>query len=253
MLCYNIWEVISVQRYFLEIPKIIDNKAVITGSDSHHIKNVMRMKLGDEIIVCDESSHCFLSKITQFSLDQCHVDIIKEVPSNNNKIRVDIAQSLIKKDAFEFVIQKSTELGVNNIVPLKTKNSIIKIDEKKMDAKLKRWNTIAKEASEQSERSARAKVCEPLSLTDLSYDAYDYVLVMYARGNDHLFSKDIVEAGKNVLVLIGPEGGFDQKELGFLKKLSNTRFFTIPNRILRSETASMYMLSVLDYLSEIGG
>ena len=252
MLCYNIWEVISVQRYFLETSEITNSKAIINGQDFHHIKHVMRMKIGDKVVICDKNSHCYLSEITDFNMDGCVVKTIEELTNKNRMIQIDIAQSLIKKDAFETVIQKSTELGVRTIIPLMAKNSIIKIDDKKLDSKHKRWNTIAKEASEQSERNTKAMVQKPLSIAELSYDQYDYVIVMYARGKESNINADMLKTDKKLLLLIRPEGGFDLKEIAFLKDQSNTIFFTIQNRILRSETASIYMLSVLNYLSEIG-
>jgi 16S rRNA (uracil1498-N3)-methyltransferase len=244
--------VISVQRYFLETSEITNNKAIIEGQDFHHIKHVMRMKKGDKVVICDRNSHCYLSEITDFDMNVCVLKTIQELPKKNKTIHIDIAQSLIKKDAFETVIQKSTELGARSLIPLKAKNSIVKIDDKKIETKLNRWNTIAKEASEQSERNTKALVQKPLTIQELPFDQYDYVIVMYARGKESNISADLLKNGTKLLLLIGPEGGFDSKEITFLNEQSNAILFTIPNRILRSETASMYMLSVLDYLSEIG-
>merc|ERR1711879_1125444 len=215
----------NMQQYFVD--KIENNQALITGQDAHHIKNVMRCNIGDNFRVCNRGT-CYFGTIEELTKTAVLVFLGEAYQSTELKIKVDIAQSLIKREKFELMIQKSSELGVRNIVPIKAKNSVVKINSNKEDSKIKRWNTIAKEACEQSERSRKASVESPKTLKEVDYTLYDKVYVLYAREDNKQLSFDNVLFDK-VLVVIGPEGGFAKEEIEYLDSLENSEVVSLGN------------------------
>ena len=170
-----------MQRYFIDKLNEKEMTAILTDGDFHHIKNVMRCKVDDQIIVCDKDGACYKSSIMFFAdnIVKCRLD--ESMSDNDLPVRVDIAQALIRREKFEYMLQKSTELGVNYIIPTITKNVIVKLDGSKADKKVKRWNLITKEASEQAHRSSLSTVTDVIRLEDLNYGEYDKVLVAYEQ------------------------------------------------------------------------
>ncbi|XFA99445.1 16S rRNA (uracil(1498)-N(3))-methyltransferase [Candidatus Izemoplasma sp. B36] len=238
-----------MQRYFIENKYFNDNLIKITNNDFHHMKHVMRYKLGDQVVVVNYDKEVFLTKIIEFNKKDCLLEIIDEIKLEDNHFDLTIAQSLIKKDHFELVLQKTTELGVSKIIPLHTKRSIIKIDD--FAKKKQRYETIVKEASEQSERISLPIVSNMMSIKDIDYSIYDLVFVCYARNNEtDKLSEYLINANKNtkVLFFIGPEGGFTKDELEYLDDKS--QFISLGKTILRSETAAIYIASVYRYVME---
>lgn len=235
-----------MQRYFIENKYFNKNLIEITDKDFHHIKHVMRNKINDELVVCSYKNQAFKTKITSFQKNSVIVEIVEELAIDFNIMNLTIAQSLIRKDNFELVLQKTTELGVKEIIPLLTERSLIKVNDQAK--KLNRYKLIVKEASEQSERSNIPIITEVTKLEDLLYHKYDMVLVAYARENeDNKLSEALKTFDKsmNVLVLIGPEGGFSDKELELLK--DKAKFISLGKTILRSETAGIYITSAFRY------
>ena len=235
-----------VQRYFVEDKYFEGDFVTIENNDFHHIKNVMRLHLEDVIVVCNYSGQTFKAKIIEILKDSIVLKILEEIIREDNTMNLSIAQALIRKDNFELVLQKVTELGVSEFYPLETIRSIIKIDN--FAKKHERYKTIAKEASEQSERTKPTVVNQLSTIYDLPLNNYDYVLVAYAReGNDHSLISQIrrIAKTKKVLVLIGPEGGFDDKEIEFLK--SKSKLVSLGKTILRSETAAIFVASAFRY------
>ena len=237
-----------MQRYFIRKLDEINKKALLENNDFHHVKNVMRKRVNDEIIVCNNDV-CYQGIIEVFGKKDCLVNLISRLPKPEKDYKITIAQSLIRRERFELMLQKATELGVDEIIPITTKNTIIKLKDDKQQNKLIRWNTITKEASEQSHRYYQARVSDIMSLKELDFDAYDLVLVAYEKEVNSTKLKEVLKHKyHNILVIIGPEGGFDQSEVDYLE---NHTFIGLGPRILRSETASSYILSVLSYEYEM--
>jgi len=233
--------VIKMQRYFIEKDSINDNQTIIEGKDYHHIKNVMRFKIKDLLILNTNDHKSYEASITNFTKDKVFLEIKREIPIKNNTINLSLAQALIKRDNFELVLQKTTELGIKEIYPIITNRSVVKV--KDISKKLPRFNTIVKEASEQSERSSLPKIHDLSKIEDLPYNQFDVILIAYARELNNKLSQVIKEIDKNssVLILIGPAGGFSEKELKFLK--TKGKFISLGKTILRSETAAIYVAS----------
>ena len=249
-----------MQRYLVNKNKINKSIVFIDGNDVHHIKNVMRMKIGENILVFTDNQELFLCEIIEIS-DTVQAKIIGNVESKNelNK-NITIAQGLINRDKTEEVIRRLVELGCNNYQPVIMDKSIIKYDDKMTDKKnnnrLDRLNRIIKEASEQSQRINLMNVYNPIFFNNLikSIDDYDLVLFCHVEFKDQNNIKEVLKANlidnypniNNILVIIGPESGYSKKEID---AIMNTKAIPISlgKRVLRTETAPLSIMSILAY------
>ncbi|ADU29854.1 16S rRNA (uracil(1498)-N(3))-methyltransferase [Evansella cellulosilytica] len=250
-----------MQRYFINPQMFHEDHVVISGDDAKHISRVMRMEQGDNIICCTTSGVCYECVISEMKDSYIYATIEKqESKSVELPVNVTIGHGLPKGDKFEWVIQKGTELGAKNFLPFEAERSIVKLDKKKADKKIDRWNKIAKEAAEQSHRQQLPKVMEVQRFSQLldHVDGYSYVLVAYeeAAKNDEksqLFSVlQEVKKGESILFLFGPEGGFSDREINELTK-KGALICGLGPRILRSETAPLYGLTAISYHLELLG
>lgn len=241
-------------QFFVEPSQIQDKKVIITGSDVNHIRNVLRMKPGEEIAVrCSADDKEYRCGIEEISAKQviCSLRFIREegveLPS-----RIYLFQCLPKADKMELIVQKAVELGVCEIIPVAAKRCVMKLDEKKAAAKTGRWQGIAEAAAKQSRRGVIPVVKMPMSMKEaLSYAGeMDVRLLPYELAKDGMaHTRQLIngiEAGKSVAVFIGPEGGFDESEAK-LALAAGVEPVTLGRRILRTETAGLVVLSWLMY------
>lgn len=242
-----------MHRFYVGTENIEDNRIVITGSDVNHIKNVLRLNKGEKIVICDGQGQDYYCIIDNVAKEQV-IAVIEDKQKANTELRTKIYlfQGLPKKDKMEFIVQKAVELGVYEIVPVKMKRTIVKIDnEKKERAKLNRWQTIANEASKQSRRGILPNVYEIVSYKEAIDMAkeLEYVILPYELAENMEYTrKSIEEASKcsSIGIFIGPEGGFDEEEVSFAKEIG-IKTITLGNRILRTETAGLTALAMLMY------
>ena len=237
-----------MQRYFVNK---IEDKFILSDSDFHHIKNVMRIKENDNII-CVYNNHSYLCKI-KYENNSYQIIVIEEVTKDVelNK-EVLLYQALIKNDKFDLVVQKSTELGVSKIIPTVFNRSIIKVDSSKKDNKLFRYEKIVKEACEQSHRQIMPEVCDYTSVKNIKLDQDTLGLMAYENNGDFksLFNTlNDTSKYNRIAIVIGPEGGFCDDEVKYLTSIG-FKSVSLGKRILRSETASMYLLSVISHYLE---
>jgi len=233
-----------MQRYFMDEKKDIFE---LSNDDSYHIIKVMRNKIGDKVeVVIDKKIHiCEIinldKKVTVKKIEELTED--SELPCH-----VTIAQSLVKEQKMDLILQKACELGVGEIIPINTTRSIVKLD-KKEKKKIDRWNKILKEASEQSKRVVIPTVNEILDIKDLIKLNYDLKILCtvneVSTSLKKVLSKNI--NGAKIILVIGPEGGFTDEEEKIL--IENGYISTsFGNRVLRTETASLYALSIINYI-----
>jgi 16S rRNA (uracil1498-N3)-methyltransferase len=248
-----------MQRYFLNDRYSEDCPVVITGEDYHHIVRVMRMKEDDHIFVVFPDQSSAVARIETISSDSVEVRVVKwETETKELPIKVAIASGLPKGDKLELIFQKGTELGADQFIPFNADRSIVKWDEKKAKKKLERWEKIVKEAAEQSHRNVVPSVSSPVSFKELLNlsNQFDYTLVAYeeeARAGEkgNLYkSLTSVKDGESILVVFGPEGGLTDKEVDLCKKEGFLACGLGP-RILRTETAPLYVLSAISYQLEL--
>ena len=236
-----------MQRYFADI---VNQDVILSKDDIFHITKVMRAKANDHIQVVDKSTHqtylAFVSSLNPFRV------IIQEPIHEDVELKVDVTLffALAKSDKIEFVIQKATELGVKNIVLFQGKRSVVKFSDNDFIRKLDRYQSIAKEASEQCHRQLIPSISYVDNikkinnhLCDVNFFAYE----LEAGQTSDLSS--LIKNQKSISIIIGPEGGFDEKEAGYLKELKFVPI-SLGKRILRCETAAVYGLSVISYLLE---
>lgn len=243
-----------MQRYFIN-QKIIDlNNNIITieGSDVHHIKNVMRMKIGDQII-CVTDGVSYLSQITQIGDVVISTILETIVDTNELNIQVDIAHGLTTREKREEVIQKLTQLGACSYYPIIMEKSLVKMNDN-IEKQTERLRKIAKEASEQSQRTKIMDIHLPLAIDELIKikDQYDTLFIASTKVSSEKNNlKSHIKPHKKVLVVIGPEAGISPKEE---QKLIDNGFIplSLGKRILRTEVAPVYIMSVISYLSEFG-
>ncbi len=243
-----------MQKYFVNDSDFNSNK--ITSDDVFHISNVMRYKIGDNILI-GNNKKSYLAKITEITKSFVSYEIVEEKIGNTElPVFVSIYQGYPKGDKLDDIIKHSTELGVYEIIPTIMKRSVFKLDEKKKDSKIIRFNKIAKEAAEQSERLIVPNIPDIEYLKKIDFSIYDYKILCYeedARNNELLQFKTIIKKLKQndkLAIIVGPEGGIDNEELDFLKSIG-FKSASLGPRILRTETAAFYALSAISYEMEL--
>ena len=244
-------------RFFVKNKQITENIIFIIGEDVKHIKNVLRKQVGDIIEICDQETEktykCEISKIEE---QQIQNTIIEELQEEAEKLQVDIYQGLPKADKMELIIQKSIELGVHSIIPVEMKRCIVKLDEKTASKKIERWQKIAESAAKQSGRNTVPEIHKVTKLEELVKlkDKYNSIIVCYENEKQnklksHLLNiKQQCDVRKNIkiAVVIGPEGGLEEKDVELLKE-NGAQIVTLGKRILRTETVALNLLSILAY------
>lgn len=246
-----------MQRFFVE-PHQIDEEAHqihITGSDVNHISNVLRMKTGEELWISDGSKYEYRCTIESFEPDEVLLHIVySQEPEYELPCRIYLFQGLPKADKMELIIQKAVELGAYEIIPVETKRCVVKLDGKKSAKKTARWQQIAESAAKQSKRMLIPNVHEVLTFSEaLKYaESMDVRLVPYELARGMQETKEIlagIEPGQSVGIFIGPEGGFEEKEIEAAIE-GGAKPITLGRRILRTETAGLAILSVLMFQLE---
>lgn len=245
-----------MQRYFIDEP-ISEEDITLSGENAVHIARVMRMKRGNSIICCGPDGRCAQCRILQLAGEQVTVSVIEELDCNELPVRVTLAQALPKGDKLDWIVQKGTELGAETFFPFASERSIVKWDANKREKKAIRLQKVAKEAAQQSQRNHIPKVCVPGSmqqLLDLSRE-FDVKMIAYEEeaktGKNSRLATVLqrMKASDSVLLVIGPEGGLAEQEV---KVFENDGFIVcgLGPRILRTETAGLYVLAAISYQFE---
>ena len=240
-------------HFFVRPEQIGEKEIRITGPDVNHIRNVLRMRVGEELRICTgEDDRDFRCSISGFSDEEVLAKIMwvehgeAELPS-----KIILFQGLPKSDKMELIIQKAVELGAFEIVPVSMKRSVVKLDGGKAAARVKRWNAISESAAKQSKRMIIPEVHRIVSFAEAVRMAgeLDHILVPYELAGDMKRTREIMNSlrpEESIGVFIGPEGGFEESEIQELLK-DGGETITLGKRILRTETAGMTVLSILMY------
>lgn len=245
-----------MHHFFVEPSQIQGNHIFIDGPDVNHIRNVLRMNPGEEVNVTDGSGEkVYRCAIASIGEDKVELNIMwaqekgMELPS-----KIYLFQGLPKSDKMELIIQKAVELGAFQVIPVSMKRCVVKLDEKKADAKIKRWQGIAEAAAKQSKRGVIPTVAPVMSYVQAVKTAseMDLKLVPYELAEGMPQTKQLIESarpGQQIAIFIGPEGGFDPEEIRLATE-AGIQPITLGKRILRTETAGFTTIAWLMYQLE---
>ena len=239
-----------MHRFFVDNFGDIKDNIIITGTDVNHIKNVLRLKCGEHILVSNGNGMDYECSILDMDSDTVTAKV-EDVFKNAAELPVGITlfQGMPKQDKLELIIQKSVELGVKEIVPVITKRSVVKIDDKKASKKLERYNSIAESAGKQSGRGIIPEVKDFMTFRQaIEYaKALDMNIIPYEEAEGMEYSREVIKDIKNhksLGIFIGPEGGFAKEEVEMAMSMG-AKCITLGNRILRTETAGLAVLSII--------
>ena len=246
-----------MQRFFVE-PYQIEEEAHrihINGTDVNHIKNVLRMKCGEDVWISDGGDKEYHCQIEELGEDEVLLHILyAQEPEYELPNKLYLFQGLPKADKMELIIQKAVELGAYSVVPVSTRRCVVKLDNKKAEKKVSRWQQIAESAAKQSKRMLVPEVHSVMTFKEaLAYaKELDVLLIPYELAKGMKETKELIQAiepGKSIGVFIGPEGGFEEQEVADAME-AGAKPITLGHRILRTETAGLAVLSVLMFQLE---
>lgn len=238
-------------RFYVSADQLAEKEVFISGGDVNHIKNVLRLEVGDWIVACDGNGTDYVSRIQSICSDEVVASIEKVQPTGTElPVRITLFQGMPKKDKLELIIQKAVELGACEIVPVMTKRTVVKLsEEKKINKRLERWQSIAYAAAKQCDRGIILTVHKPVSYEEAlaMADQLDYNVIPYELQTGMEEARKIVDQAckqRSLGIFIGPEGGFEPEEVE-RAMTRNIHPMTLGKRILRTETAGMALLSIL--------
>lgn len=244
-------------HFFVDPGQIQGKQIFITGKDVNHIKNVLRMRIGEEVSVGNgidgKEYRCAIDAFEEDCV-VCKLLFIKE-DGVELPVKVTLFQGLPKADKMELIIQKAVELGVYEIVPVATKRCVVKLDAKKEASKIARWQAIAEAAAKQSKRAVIPQICPVMTMqeairkaSEMEHKIIPYELAEGVEKTKEIFASMV--SGNNVAVFIGPEGGFEEKEVE-AASVAGVNPISLGKRILRTETAGFTVLSWIMYEMEV--
>ena len=245
-----------MQHFFVTPSQVEGERIYIEGSDVNHMKNVLRMKPEETILISSGESleyTCYIRELKEEEII-AHIMYVQEsgyeLPS-----RLYLFQGLPKSDKMELIIQKAVELGVHEIIPVASKRAVVKLDARKEEKKRTRWQAISESAAKQSKRMYVPEVKKVMSFSQAVEYAgqLDVVLVPYELAKGMGETREIIgkiKKGQSVGIFIGPEGGIEETEVEMAVEKANAKAITLGKRILRTETAGLTVLSILMFTLE---
>lgn len=244
-----------MRRFFLN--GTISEMMELTGTDAHHIARVLRMAVGDNVIIADENERTAKAEITAITDEVVTLSLIEYLEDDSEPtVKVRLAQCLPKSDKMEFIVQKAVELGAVSIQPVNSENCVVKYTADKQAKRVERWQKIAHEAAKQCKRAAVPTVEPIITLKELlsCVDDDETVLFCYEAEDGRTLRQALnTHQSEKYTVLIGPEGGFSPEEARLCQEMG-AHPVSLGSRILRTETASLAALTMVLYAhGELGG
>ena len=250
-----------MRKFFVKENQINSELITILDEDVNHIKNVLRLNVGENLQICDiDSSKNYICEILQVTAKSVTCKILEEIQSiAEGNVELHIFQGLPKADKMELIIQKGTELGVSEFVPVSFKRSIVKISPKDEKKKIDRWNKISEVAAKQSKRDIIPKIRNVESIKNVCNEIkdYDIVLLAYELEENNYIKNELLKIKNTkenykIAVIIGPEGGIEKEEVEVLEN-AGAKVISLGKRILRTETVALQVSSIIMYELENGG
>lgn len=238
-------------RFFVNPTQIQDENAIISGEDVKHISKVLRLKNGDEITICNGQGRDYECIIRNINKEEVITEIISShVSQTEPKVKITLFQGITKSDKMEFIIQKCVEMGIYRVVPIITERTVVKIeDQKKQNSKLARWQKISESAAKQSQRGIIPEIGSIITLKEALEQSkkIDCKVIAYEKEEENHLQNILTDfSGESIAIFIGPEGGFENNEI-YLAKQNDIVPITLGKRILRTETAGLFLVSIMMY------
>lgn len=239
-----------MQHFFVPPSQVGEGEILVTGPDVNHMRNVLRMRPGEELVVSDGNNRQYRCAVDHYEGENAFLSILEEKETDTElPSRIYLFQGLPKQEKMEWIVQKSVELGVCQVIPVATRRSVVRLDEKKAAKKVARWQQIAESAAKQAGRGYIPQVGDVQSYARALEQAaeLDVVLIPYELERDVRRSREILEGirpGQSVGIFIGPEGGFEKEEVE-AALAAGAHPISLGRRILRTETAGLTVLSLL--------
>jgi len=237
-------------RFYIPNPRIENGLLKVEGDEVRHIRKVLRLKTGDKIFVFDGLGREFEGTIIEEGRASGMVKIQRSLsPKRDSPLEVTLAQSLLKGEKMDYLIQKATELGIKEIIPFFSSRSVPLLEKSRSLKRHHRWEKIAIEASKQCGRGVVPKIESLQTYSDMLHNASTDHLRLILWERDGIRLKKMLEGSKErkkIFFVIGPEGGFSQDEVEKAERVGFVAV-TLGKRILRAETASLCFLSILQY------
>ncbi|MFA6878068.1 MAG: 16S rRNA (uracil(1498)-N(3))-methyltransferase [Fusobacterium sp.] len=222
---------------------IFSNEIIVKDKkDINHLKNSFRIKENDKIRAVDGKKE-YICQVIALDKKEIKLEVLSEKELEKNNLEIVAGISVIKNDKMELTIQKLTEIGIDRILPLETKRTIVKLKEKK-----EKWDVVSREAVKQCQRIKFLEIDNITKITEVSYEDYDLVIIPYENEEKYTLKElmnDRARDTEKILYLIGPEGGFSDEEINQLKELKNSKVVTLGKNILRAETAAIVVGGIL--------
>lgn len=242
-----------MHRFFVDKEQIQDNNIIITGSDIRHIRDVLRLELGNKIMLVSQG-HNYICQIGDFNNKYITTNILEDFPGKQEPdLDIILYQGIAKGDKMDYIIQKNVELGVKEFYPISTHRTIVRFkDEKRKENRVKRWRAISEEAAKQSKRDIIPQINNIIDFNEMIKILKDEENILVPYEGEKSFSLKELRGLKvdKVHIIIGPEGGFEDGEIAALEGIGG-KILTLGPRILRTETAGLVVSSILLY--EFGG
>ena len=243
-----------MHRFFIDQSTEVDKNVIISGNDYNHLKNSLRLNIGDRVILSDGNGFDMEAEIINFSDQGAELKILSKDKSKVEAgIKIWLAQGLPKKSKMDLIVEKATEIGFAGLIPLESKRTIVKYNHKKKNKKKNRWQRVAEAAAKQSGRAVVPEIKDFYSADSLKNlkEEFDYVLLLWEDERNYsikdFFNENDVAEEASILLIIGPEGGFSEAEANKLKDELEARIITLGPRILRTETAGITALTAILY------
>lgn len=237
-------------QFFIESSRITDNQARITGQDFLHMKQVVRLRIGEQFRISTTEGKNYFCQLKEYEEDAAVGEILREDEEGTElNGSIWLFQGLPKQEKMELIIQKAVELGATHVVPVAMKRSVVKLDDKKAIDKVKRWQAISEAAAKQSKRSMVPEVWNVCSYKQAlnMFEGLDMVLLPYENEKGIAYTRELlaqIVPGKNIGIVIGPEGGFEPEEVALAME-KGAHPVSLGKRILRTETAAIAALTLV--------
>lgn len=237
----------ALRRFYIPPESIHDSAAQLPADQVHHLRNVLRIQAGDAVEIFDGAGNGYSGEV-EFRGSDVFICQLKRLPSQASPVRLILAGALIKPAKFEWVLEKATELGVDEILPLKTRFSDIRIPEDKIADRLARWDRIVKEASKQCRRFASPRVHPPRNLEDFlgAEEFSSSTRILFYEKSPDLWQPESGIMPSSVILCVGPEGGWEEREIELAEK-AGCKIVGLGHLILRAETAAIAAIAILQH------